>query len=126
MGQVAGSETVAGFVLPGPPTEWRGRLDLLDHLRNLLTVCVGTRIAYMNPAGVRMLGLASPQAAQGRSFFSFVHHDYAEAAALGLEVFADEADPVLIKLVRSDGSPVGPARFPEAARRSRGGSPRPP
>jgi diguanylate cyclase (GGDEF)-like protein/PAS domain S-box-containing protein len=81
-------------------------LDLLDRLRNLLLVCIGSRIVYMNPGGPAILGLSSPTAVIGQSFFSFVHHDYAELADLGLDVFAEESSLVLMKLVRIDGSHI--------------------
>ncbi len=84
------------------PSEWTARIGVLDRLRTLLAVCVGNRIAHLNPAGARMLALPTHQAAIGRSFFSFVHHDYADLAELGLAVFAEEASKVSIKLVRED------------------------
>ncbi len=82
------------------------RFALLDRLRVMLVVCSGNEIMHLNPAGAQILGLSSPEASIGRSFFSFVHRDYSDLAELGLDGFAEEPGKIDIKLVRSDGASV--------------------
>jgi diguanylate cyclase (GGDEF)-like protein/PAS domain S-box-containing protein len=81
-------------------------LQLLDRLHNLVTVCVDDEIIYLNPHGASLLGLDDAKSALNRSFSSFVHRDYAELAALGLSIFAEETSLISMKLVRQDGTDI--------------------
>lgn len=80
-------------------------LRLLKSVTNLVCVCRGERIIYMNPAGAFMLGLDGPQAAQDRPFPDFVDPDYAELMSLGLETFAEEEEGVPLKMIPEAGDP---------------------
>ncbi len=86
------------------PAAWQAYAGLLGRMRTPFAVCLGSDIAHANAAAARLLGLAAPQAAIGRSIFSFVHRDYAALAELGLAVFAEEHSAVSIKLARCDGA----------------------
>jgi diguanylate cyclase (GGDEF)-like protein/PAS domain S-box-containing protein len=72
----------------------------------MMAVCDGTTLIHINPSGMRLLGLARPSEAVGRSFFHFVHRDYADLAELGLDGFVEEAGKISIKLAQVGGGGV--------------------
>ena len=76
--------------------DWKG--ELLDTTSNLLCVVNDGHIVYMNPAGVEMLGAASEADVIDRALAEFVHADYADLLALGIEAFAEEDAGVPLKL----------------------------
>lgn len=78
------------------------QLRLTEQTHNLVALCRDERIVYLNHVGAEMLGIGQAEAALGRKFIDFFHADYREIAELGLEVFAEEASAILVKLVRAD------------------------
>jgi diguanylate cyclase (GGDEF)-like protein/PAS domain S-box-containing protein len=81
-------------------------LKFLDQIHNLVAICVGDEIVYLNPCGATLLGLDDTQAALNRSFFSFVHNDYSELADIGISLFAEEDSAISMKLVGEDGTDI--------------------
>ena len=80
---------------------WLSLARSLDALHTLLTICSGNKILWINRAGAAILGADQAEMA-GKSFFDFVHRDYADLADLGLDVFIEEEGPVSIKLLHAD------------------------
>jgi diguanylate cyclase (GGDEF)-like protein/PAS domain S-box-containing protein len=78
----------------------------LDALHTLLVLCIGDEVVWMNRAGAASMGFSSQSEAVGRSFFEMAHRDYADLSELGLEVLMEEAGPLSIKLVHTDGHDV--------------------
>ncbi len=81
-------------------------LKLLKSAANLVCVCQGDRIVYMNPAGAKMIGLDDPSLAIDRAFPDFVDPVYAELMTLGLGTFADEEGSVPLKMIPVKGDPI--------------------
>ncbi len=76
---------------------------LFDLALDFTAICRGTTFQYINPAGVALLGAAATNEIVGRRFDDFVHPDYVDLVTQGLAVFADEADPVPLKLTTLQG-----------------------
>ncbi|PCI41399.1 MAG: response regulator [Rhodospirillaceae bacterium] len=72
--------------------------ELLGAISNLVCVVKDGRIAYINTAGMNMLGAQDGDDVIGHPLADFVHADYAELIALGIEVFAEEDAGVPLKL----------------------------
>lgn len=75
---------------------------LVEQAPDLVAVVSDGRLAYVNPAGARMLG-GSPEELVGRSVLELIHPDYAAVIDARLEVLLDERDWVPIKLVGAAG-----------------------
>lgn len=82
-------------------TPYQGKL--LDIISNMVCVCSGETIAWINPAGVKMLGADGPDAVVGMSFSALVSSDFADLIALGLDAFAEEDAGVPLKLIPLSG-----------------------
>lgn len=82
---------------------WHPRLEMLSQLSNMVAICRKEKICYINPAGVKLLGFASPKEALGVSVSSFFHSDYIDVVELGLEVLAED-ETLYCKLVHEDKS----------------------
>ncbi len=74
-------------------------MELTERLHNLVAICRGDEVVYMNEAGLRILGFDSME---GRGLSSLLHKDYEELGALGLDAFCGETDKLSIKLLRAD------------------------
>ena len=61
---------------PQPAGDWVD--GLISAAPYMVCLCTGGRITFINPAGVRMLGVEDAAAAAGRPFTDFVDRDYAE------------------------------------------------
>ena len=72
--------------------------ELLDAISNLVCVLIDGRINYINPAGVEMFGAKAEADRVGRELSEFVHTDYADLLALGIDAFAEEEAGVPLKL----------------------------
>jgi len=72
--------------------------ELLDAISNLVCVLIDGRINYINPAGVEMFGAKAEADLVGRELSEFVHTDYADLLALGIDAFAEEEAGVPLKL----------------------------
>jgi len=75
---------------------------LVEQAPDLVAVVSDGRLAYLNPAGARMLG-GTPQSLVGRAVLELIHPDYAAVIDAGLAVLLDERDWVPIKLVGAAG-----------------------
>ena len=72
---------------------------ILDHMNNLVCLCDGGVLDYINPVGLEVLGFESGADARGRSIAEFLHPDYADFGELPLRDLAAEQAPVSLKLV---------------------------
>jgi diguanylate cyclase (GGDEF)-like protein/PAS domain S-box-containing protein len=77
--------------------------ELLELVSPLVCLLHGANIAFMNQAGLRMLGLSALPDAVGRSFESFVDKDYQFLLEAGWDLLAAE-EFVPLRLRRNDGT----------------------
>jgi PAS domain S-box/diguanylate cyclase (GGDEF) domain len=77
--------------------------ELLELVSSLVCLLDGSRVTFLNNAGVRMLGLSSAKDAIGRPFEDWVVQDYRFLMEAGWELLAEE-DFLPLKLARADGS----------------------
>lgn len=80
--------------------------ELLCAISNLVCVLKDGRITYINPAGVEMLGGDSEDELIGRELAEFVHADYADLLALGIDAFAEEDAGVPLKIRPMHAAPI--------------------
>ena len=80
--------------------------ELVRAISNLVCVLENGRLIYINPAGCAMLGLEDCADAVGREWAEFIHADYADLIALGIEAFAEEEAGVPLKLRPLNASPI--------------------
>lgn len=80
--------------------------ELLRAISNLVCVVNEGRIVYINPAGIGMLGAKDDLAVMGHELAEFVHADYADLLALGIDAFAEEEAGVPLKLRPLNASPI--------------------
>lgn len=80
--------------------------ELLCAISNLVCVLNQGRITYINPAGITMLSAKDADAVLGRELADFVHADYADLLALGIEAFAEEEAGIPLKLRPINASPI--------------------
>jgi diguanylate cyclase (GGDEF)-like protein/PAS domain S-box-containing protein len=76
-----------------------------DHLHNLVALVRANRIVYLNPMGLRLLGLTREQAS-GADFAHFFHADYRHLIDMGLEIFVEEQGLISTKFLRRDQAEV--------------------
>lgn len=81
---------------------------LIDLSPSPISIHIGGRFVYINPAGLRLLGANSLDEIAGRSVMDFVHPDYREAVAdrMRLMLGGHQVPPLEEKLVRLDGQEV--------------------
>jgi len=72
--------------------------ELLRVISNLVCVLEDGRLTYINPAGVEMLGARTEKDVLGHELAEFIHADYADLIALGIDAFAEEEAGVPLKL----------------------------
>ncbi len=72
--------------------------ELVRAISNLVCVLEEGRITYINPAGADMLNAKSVEDVLGKDFADFVHADYADLIALGIDAFTEEESGVPLKL----------------------------
>ncbi len=84
--------------------EWS--LRLIDRATDLICLCSGGRIEYINDAGVKMLGFSSTKKAVGKNFDVFIHPDYAGLVPVLSDCLAGECGPVPIKLLTQKGRSI--------------------
>lgn len=80
-------------------------LRLVKSVVNLVCVCHGDRIIYINPAGAKLLGAPAPAHLIGRTLPEFIDPDYAELMEAGLDTFAEEVGGVPLKMLPVEGEP---------------------
>jgi len=80
--------------------------QLLSAISNLVCVVKDGRIAYINPAGVNMLGGQGESDVLGHPLAEFIHADYADLIALGIDAFAEEEAGVPLKLRPLNAMPI--------------------
>jgi len=78
-------------------------MNLVQSASNLFTICVDDRIQYMNPAGLKLLGIDAAEDVINQEFINFIHNDYKEYLAFGLEILAEEDDFIPLKLTTLQG-----------------------
>jgi len=78
-------------------------MNLVESASNLFTICVDDRIQYMNPAGLKLLGVEKAEDIINQEFTDFVHDDYRDYLSFGLEVLAEEDDFIPLKLATVNG-----------------------
>lgn len=78
-------------------------MNLVQSASNLFTICVDDRIQYMNPAGLKLLGITNLDDVINQEFIKFIHADYKDYLSFGLEVLAEEDDFIPLKLMTIDG-----------------------
>ncbi len=81
--------------------EWS--LRLVEKATDLVCLCRGGQIEYINAAGVKLLGFNSAKKALGNNFGAFIHPDYAGLTPILEECLVGECSPVPIKLVTQKG-----------------------
>lgn len=64
------------------------------------------RLIDINPAGVSMLGADTAEAVLGHELAEFIHADYADLIALGIDAFAEEETGVPLKLRPLNAMPI--------------------
>lgn len=72
--------------------------ELLRNISNLVCVLENGLLTYINPAGVEILGAENEDAVLGHELAQFIHADYADLIALGIDAFAEEEAGVPLKL----------------------------
>ena len=80
---------------------------LLETTPNFIGVAVDERVAYVNGASQRLLGVASQDELLGRSVYDFVHPDDRERARTAMQEARRAGGPVPffeVRLVRADGT----------------------
>lgn len=80
--------------------------ELLRALSNLVCVLEDSRVVYINPAGVAMLGADSADVLIGHELSEYIHADYADMIALGLDAFVAEEAGVPLKLRPLNAMPI--------------------
>jgi len=80
--------------------------ELLSAISNLVSVLEDGRLTYINPAGVHMLGARGEDEVLGHDLAEFIHADYADLIALGLDAFAEEDAGVPLKLHPQNARPI--------------------
>lgn len=80
--------------------------ELLRSISNLVCVLEGGRLTYINPAGVDMLGADDEGAVLDHELSEFIHADYADLIALGIDAFAEEEAGVPLKLRPLNAMPI--------------------
>jgi diguanylate cyclase (GGDEF)-like protein/PAS domain S-box-containing protein len=73
-------------------------MSLIEKATNLFMICVGDEIAYVNPAGQSLLKSANVDQVIGKPLLDFIHSDYKDFLAFGLDVLAEEEDAIPLKL----------------------------
>jgi len=77
--------------------------ELLELVSSLVCLLEGNKVIFLNNAGVRMLGLASAEDADGCPFEDWVVDDYRFLMEAGWDLLAEE-DFLPLKLQRADGA----------------------
>ena len=77
--------------------------SLLDRMHNLVCVCVGDEIEYVNPSGQKLLEAHAPEELHGARFAKFYHPDYSELGEIGFEDLAMEVMPLSMKFLLTSG-----------------------
>jgi len=80
--------------------------ELLRAISNLVCVLEDGRLTYINPAGVDMLGADDENAVLDHELSEFIHADYADLIALGIDAFAEEEAGVPLKLRPLNAMPI--------------------
>lgn len=80
--------------------------ELLSAISNLVCVLKDGRLVYINPAGVEMLCGGDEGTLIGRELADFIHADYADLIALGIDAFAEEEAGIPLKLRPLHASPI--------------------
>ena len=76
---------------------------LVVNARNMFCVCDENAVAFINPAGIELLGAGSAEAVVGCLFADFVHGDYRDIFSGGIAEEISELLLLPMKLVRLDG-----------------------
>ena len=76
--------------------------NLIEQALDMICVCEGGVVSFINAAGTRILGAKDPAQLIGRKLSKLVHPDYREIIAEGLDSFIDEGTAIPLKFVRLD------------------------
>jgi len=85
-------------------TGWEPKL--LNAISNLVCILKDGRMIYINPAGVEMLCGGEKEMLIDRALADFIHADYADLIALGIDAFAEEEAGIPLKLRPLHASPI--------------------
>ena len=78
-------------------------VPLLDEVHNLVCLCRGARIDYINPSGRQLLEVDESEDLSGANIADFYHPDYAEMAEISFADLALEAMPMSMKFLLGSG-----------------------
>lgn len=88
----------------------RSNTEVWDSLTlDLISIQVGGKIVFVNRAGAKMLGAATPEQIVGKSILDFVHADYKEIAIDQVCQMINEhavISPTAQRWIRLDGTPL--------------------
>jgi len=73
--------------------------SILDRMNNLICLCKGGPIDYINPVGLKMLGYKGSAEIAGKNITDFLHPDYSDFAEITLHELAAEQSLVSLKLI---------------------------
>ncbi len=79
-------------------------IELVESIPYMVCICTGGRLSYINPAGMRLLGLNSIVQASGKAFTDFVDSDYADILAEELSTGPIEDIDLPIKIISAKGN----------------------
>jgi len=78
-------------------------VPLLDEVHNLVCLCRGARIDYINPSGRQLLEVGEAEDLSGANIADFYHPDYAEMAEISFADLTLEAMPMSMKFLLGSG-----------------------
>ena len=91
------NEAIDEILSVGDDQSWA--LSLVEASRDLICLCHGGFVTFINEAGLKHLGIKSAKDIIGRRFTDFVHTDDRDTVQWLLEKRYQEQDPLTIKLV---------------------------
>ena len=77
--------------------------SIVHHALDLICVCEGERIAFVNNAGMKLLGARSPEEIVGHQVTEILHPDYREVFSASLGALLREESLLPMKMVCVDG-----------------------
>ncbi|MEO5337184.1 MAG: diguanylate cyclase [Magnetospirillum sp. WYHS-4] len=80
--------------------------NIVHHALDLICLCEGDRIAFVNRAGLKILGGTNPDEVVGRKVVEFLHPDYQGIFAESVVPLMREESLLPVKMIRLDGRAV--------------------